>query len=242
MKRTEQQIRDEITLREASLADARRELEAGELTKLQAATIEAREEVALRDAYDELSEATASGARRRPTRRRRRWILLVGLGCFLVAVIVVLWTSLAARQPGNSVTGGVSLSRAQQVTQYLSEAQADVANGNVVAALGAYQAVLAISPKNVAALTQTGWLDFSAGSSNTSPTLVSLGIRDLRKAITYGPRDPAPRLYYAIVADSTPGNKTLARNEFKLFLALKPSSAQLAIAQPFLQQLGLSRS
>jgi cytochrome c-type biogenesis protein CcmH/NrfG len=242
LKRSEQQIRDEITLREASLADARRELAAGELTRLQAATIEAREELALRQANEELGEATAEDARRRPSRRRRRWVLLAGLGCFLVAVIVILWSSLAVRQAGNSVTGNVSLGRAQQVTQLLTEAEADVANGNVVAALSAYQQVLTLSPKNVAALTQIGWLDFSAGSSNTNPTLVSLGIKDLRKAITYAPRDPAPRLYYAIVADSTPGNVALAKSEFKVFLALKPSSAQLAIAQPFLQQLGLSNS
>ncbi|MHB8379237.1 MAG: tetratricopeptide repeat protein [Acidimicrobiales bacterium] len=242
MKRTPQQIRDEITLREASLADARRELEAGELTRLQAATIEAREELALRRAYEELGDVTDDAARRRPTRRRRRWVLLVGLGCFLVAIIVILWSSLAVRQAGNSVTGNVSLSPAQHVTQLLLQAEADVAGGNVVAALTAYQDVLILSPKNVAALTQTGWLDFSAGSSNTNPTLVSLGIKNLRKAITYAPADPAPRLYYAIVADSTPGNGALAKSEFKVFLALKPSAAQLAVARPFLAGLGLSTS
>ncbi|HEV3186497.1 MAG TPA: hypothetical protein VGZ04_00455 [Acidimicrobiales bacterium] len=242
MKRSEQQIRDEITLREASLADARRELEAGELTKLQAATIEAREEVALRLAYEELGEATSDDARRRPTRRRRRWVLLMGLGCFLIAVIVVLWSSLAVRQAGNSITGNVALNQAQHVTQLLSEAEADVANGNVVAALSAYQEVLTLSPKNVQALTQTGWLDFSAGSSNTNPTLVSLGIKNLRSAIAYAPRDPAPRLYYAIVAASTPGNTALAKNEFNVFLSLKPSAAQLDIARPFLAGLGLSTS
>ncbi|HUY17209.1 MAG TPA: hypothetical protein VMV11_06570 [Acidimicrobiales bacterium] len=242
MKRSEQQIRDEIALREASLADARRELEAGELTRLQAATIEAREEIALREAYEKLGEATDGDARKRPARRRRRWVLLAGLGCFLVAVLVVLWSSLAARQPGNSVTGNLSLSPAEQVTQWLTQAEADVARGQIVLALNAYQKVLTLSPKNVAALTQTGWLDFSAGSSNTNPTLVSIGIKNLREAIAYAPRDPAPRLYYAIVADSTPGNSALAKSEFKVFLALKPSAAQLAIARPFLTGLGLASS
>jgi tetratricopeptide (TPR) repeat protein len=242
VKRSEQQIRDEITLREASLADARRELAAGELTRLQAATIEAREELALRLAYEELGEATSEGVRRRPARRRRRWVLLTGLGCFLLAVIVVLWSSLAVRQAGNSITGNVSLNRSQQVTQLLSEAESDVANGNVVAALSAYQEVLTLSPKNVAALTQTGWLDFSAGSSNTNPTLVALGIKHLRSAIAYAPRDPAPRLYYAIVAASTPGNTALAKTEFNVFLRLKPSAAQLDIARPFLTGLGISTS
>ena len=62
MKQSEQQLLDEISLREASLADARRELEAGELTALQAATIEARESLALARVRQEL--------RRGPRRRQ----------------------------------------------------------------------------------------------------------------------------------------------------------------------------
>jgi cytochrome c-type biogenesis protein CcmH/NrfG len=242
MRRTEQQILDEIALREASLADARRERDAGELTVLEAATIEARETVALAMARDELFELARTGSKSHAGRRRRTWLLVVGLLCLLVAAIVVLYASIAPRQAGNSITGSVSLSRAQQVTQLLTEAQADVANGNVVAALNAYQGVLNLDPKNVAALTQTGWLDFSAGSSDKNAALVTLGEKYLRSAIAYAPRNAAPRLYYAIVADSTPGNRTLATNEFKVFLALHPSAAQLAIARPFLSALGLSSS
>jgi len=167
-------------------------------------------------------------------------MLLVALVCFFVAASLLLFSSLSPRQPGNSITGSISLGRAQKVTQLLSEAEADIANGNVVAALSAYQQVLAISPKNVPALTQSGWLDFSAGSSGVNATLVKLGVKDLREAIGYAPRNPAPRLYYAIVADSTPNNQTLAKREFRVFLALQPSPGQLAVARPFLRQLGLS--
>ena len=164
----------------------------------------------------------------------------MGLSCILTAAIVVLWASISPRQPGSSITGSVSLSRAQQITQLLSDAQADVANGNVVAALSAYRDVLSLDPTNVDALTQSGWLDFSAGSSKKDASLVTLGIKDLRAAIAHAPRNPAPRLYYAIVADSTPGNGALATSEFKVFLALHPSAGQLAIARPFLSALGLS--
>jgi tetratricopeptide (TPR) repeat protein len=169
-------------------------------------------------------------------------MLLVALVCFFVAASLLLWSSLSPRQPGNSITGSVSLGRAQHVTQLLSEAEADIANGNVVAALSAYQQVLALSPKNVPALTQSGWLDFSAGSSDANPALVKLGVKDLREAIYYAPRNPAPRLYYAIVADSTPDNRALAKSEFQVFLALQPSPGQLAIARPFLKHLGLATS
>jgi hypothetical protein len=61
----------------------------------------------------------------------------------------------------------------------------------------------------------------------------------LRKAIALAPKEAAPRLYYGIVADSTPGNQALAKSEFEVFLALKPSAGQLAIAKPFLAKLDL---
>jgi tetratricopeptide (TPR) repeat protein len=241
MKQSAQQLRDEIVLREASLADARRELAAGELSPLQAAAIEAREELALRRAREELAGLSGEGTQR-GGRRRRRSLLWLGLGCFVVVIGIVLSSSVVLRQAGTSITGSVSLSTQQRVTQLLDEAQADVASGNVVSALSAYQEVLAISPKNAAALTQVGWLDFSAGSSDTNPALVALGIKDLRSAITDAPSNAAARLYYAIVADSTPHNIAIAKSEFRVFLALHPSKAQLAIAAPFLKQLGLATS
>jgi cytochrome c-type biogenesis protein CcmH/NrfG len=243
MRQSEQQLRDEIVLREASLADARRELAAGELTTIQAATIEAREELALARVRQELSELTESTPTRPSRRRRRRRSLLViGLLCFLAVIIIVLWSSIELRQAGTQITGNVSLSNSQQVTQLLTEAQADVADGNVSAALAAYDSVLGLNPKNVPALTETGWLDFSAGSSDTNPSLVAIGVKDLREAIAYGPRNTAARLYYAIIADSTPGNEALAKNEFRVFLALHPSKGQLAIARQFLIALKLPTS
>jgi cytochrome c-type biogenesis protein CcmH/NrfG len=240
MNKNEQQIRDEIALREASLADARRELDIGELSVTEAAAIEAKETVALTKARAELKALNTAGPLRSATRRRRRWLLLSALGCFFIAAAVLLWSSLSPRQAGTSDTGGLSLGHSQQVTQLLNEAEADLANGNVVAALSAYEQVLVISPKNVAALTETGWLDFSAGSSKSDATLVALGVKDLRMAIVDGPKNPAPRLYYAIVADSTKGNTALAKSEFEVFLKLHPSKGELAIARPFLKALGLT--
>ncbi len=241
MKQSAQQLRDEIVLREASLADARREREAGELSALEAATIEAREEMALRRAREELAglgedEGRGSG------RRRRRSLLWIGLGSFFLVIIIVLASSIELRQADNSITGNVSLSHQQEVTQLLSEAQTDVAEGNVTAALSAYQQVLALSPKNASALTEVGWLDFSAGSADTNPALVSLGIKELGTAIKDAPRNAAAHLYYAIAAYSIPHNQSVAMSQLKLFLALHPSKAQLAIAAPILKELGMSSS
>lgn len=240
MKQSEAQLRDEITLREASIADARRELAAGDLAPLLAASIESRELLALAKARATLELLEHSRSPQQRKRRRRRWLLVVALLCFFVAAVIFLVHSIGVRQPGNTITGSPTLTTSQRITQLLNNAEVDIANGNVNDALDAYTEVLVLEPKNVSALTQRGWLVFSAGSSDVSPALVTQGVKDLREAIAYAPRDPAPRLYYAIVADSTKGNTALAKKEFRIFLALKPSTAQLAIAKKFLQQLGMA--
>jgi len=243
MSRAEQQLRDEIMLREASLLDARKEHDAGELSSAELELIEDREHEAIARATVALDElvtqvnvvsAPASG------RVRHRRLLVVGLVCLAGALGVFLWSTFSTRQAGNSITGSIALGNQQKVQQYLSEAEADVANGNVVAALNAYQSVLAIDAKNVQALTQAGWLDFSAGSSDQNLKIMTVGVNYLRQAIVLAPRLAAPRLYYAIVADSTPGNEAIAKRQFEEFLALKPSAGQLAIAKPFLKKLGIT--
>lgn len=241
MKRDANQLRDEIALREASICDARGERNSGELSDEQFTLIRDRESSALERARAELvrvERAPLALARSRPRIRRRRWLILAVL-CFSVVISAVLVGALSPRQAGNSGTGSLSLSSGQQVQRLLTQAEADVANGDLTAALSAYQQVLALSSGNVAALTESGWLDFSAGSAARNATLVKVGVKDLEKAITLAPRSAAARLYFAIVADATPGNQRVARTEFEEFLRLRPSKGQMAIATPFLRRLGL---
>lgn len=231
--------RDEIALREASLADATHERARGELSAEGFALIENRERAALERARAALAEAVDEPRVRRVRRRRGRW-LVVAFTAFALAAAALLWSSLSPRQAGNSITGSVTLNASQKVTALLSEAEADVANGNVVAALSAYQQVLALRANNVVALTQSGWLDFSAGSADHKLALVRLGVHTLERALALAPRNPATRLYYAIVAASTPGEGALAKREFSIFLTLHPSVGQLAVAKPFLVQFKLA--
>ena len=243
MSRAEQQLRDEIALREASLLDARKERAGGELSVAELELIEAREYEAIvraNVALDQLAAQVSAPSVSAPRRVRHRRLLVVGLLCLAGALGIFLWSTISARQAGNSITGSIALGNQQKLQQYLTEAEADVANGNVVAALSAYQNVLAIQPKNVQALTQAGWLDFSAGSSAQNLKIMKIGVSFLREAIVLAPRLAAPRLYYAIVADSTPGNEATAKRQFEEFLALKPSAGQLAIAKPFLKKLGIT--
>ena len=237
--REQELLTNEVTLREASLLDARRELESGELSSEQFASIEARERHAITAAKARLTSLEESGPVVQSRRvRKKRWLVL-GIFCVAVALGGILWSAVSPRQAGNSATGDLALSNAQKVQQYLGEAEVDIAHGNAVTALDAYRAVLVLDPKNVPALTQVGWLEFSAGSSSKNLKVMRAGVNDLREAIALAPRSAAPRLYYGIVADSTPGNQALAKSEFEVFLALKPSKGQLAIATPFLEKLGL---
>ncbi len=225
---------DEIALREASLADAKGEHERGDLDEASYLAIVARESSALVRARSQLDAAQLLSPK---ARTRRRMYLVVAGASFAFAILVVLWSAVVPRQAGNSITGSPSLGRAAQITQYLSEAEADTANNNLVAALDAYQGVLALDPTNVVALTQSGWLDFSAGSAQHNAATLNLGLTRLRRAIDLAPRAPAAHLYYAIAAASTAGNSALAHVQFREFLALRPSRALLAVAQPFLSRL-----
>ncbi len=237
------EIDDELALREASLADARREFAAGELSDAAIATIEARERAAIAVLVERaaaIAEPEAPGHDRPVVRvRRRRWLVVAALA-FACALAVILWSAIVPRQAGTSITGSVSLGHRAQITQLLTEAEADVANQNDVAALAAYAQVLGLDPRNVVALTQTGWLDFSAGSSAKDARLVAYATSMLRHAITLAPSDPGARLYYAIAASDTPGNAALAKAQFRVFLTLHPSAAQQAVAAPYLARYGLT--
>jgi cytochrome c-type biogenesis protein CcmH/NrfG len=242
---TFQSMHDEIALREASLLDARREHALGELSDEALAEIVTRETAAITRLKEHLAvieaEVTEDVSPPMPATKRlrkKKW-LYVALVSFLLAAIALLWLEVAPRQAGNSITGSISLSKGQQVSRLLIQAQDDIAQNNVVAALSAYEQILTLTPSNVTALTQVGWLDFSAGSSSNHSAVVSLGLSDLREAISLAPSNPAPRLYYAIAAFSTPGNDSVAKAQFSVFLKLSPSAVQRAIAAPYLTRLGL---
>lgn len=85
MNREEQQLRDEIALREASLGDAKREFESGELTKERYEAIVSREETAIVLASDKIGSLVAP-APKVPVRRirKKRW-LVVAITAFSLA-------------------------------------------------------------------------------------------------------------------------------------------------------------
>jgi cytochrome c-type biogenesis protein CcmH/NrfG len=231
-----QRLHDEIALREASRADILKELAAGELTSAQAQDLLAREDEALATARAAL--ATTVPPTPKPARRHPRRRLVVALVSFSLAIAGVLVVSLAPRQAGDQITGGLSLSTKNNITRLLQQAEEDVASGHAALALDAYQRVLTIDPTNTTAMVQSGWLTFSAGASARQSDLVASGISQLRHAIRLHPRSAAAHLYYGIVALSA-RRQNVGRAQLAQFLRLSPSKGQMAVARPFLRQVGL---
>jgi cytochrome c-type biogenesis protein CcmH/NrfG len=244
---TRAQLLDEITLREASLRDAQRELDAGELSLEAFEQLRARETALLETLRHELASlpidaptSPVAEARASSGGRTRRMRYLVGaLLAFAVAVGIVLAHSFSTRQAGDSITGSISLSTSQQVTALLSQAEGDTANGNLTAALTAYQGVLSIEPNNVTALTESGWLTFSAGTSTKNLIVIQRGVDELHRAVEIDGNNSAALLYYGIAAYDVPGSKTVSKKILTQFLKTQPSRALLLIANHYLVALGL---
>jgi tetratricopeptide (TPR) repeat protein len=247
-------LRDEIALRRASIDDARAEFDAGELSGAELSAVVAREEAAIEVAQKRLAESDAAapdvveGADadagqppRRPARRHRRAYLITAVVSFALAAAVAIVLVVQPRQPGSSDTGSVSATVRQQVVRLLSQAEIDEALGRSSSALEAFNQALALDPRNVEALTQAGWLTFSAGSAAKDVAVVRRGEDLLARAVVLAPRDPAPRMYYAIAAASIPGSRAMATAQFRIFLTLRPSAQLLALARPWLLELKLAR-
>jgi tetratricopeptide (TPR) repeat protein len=244
-------LRDEIALRQASIADARAERDAGELTEAQFTELEARELVSIEHASAALEtlEANfpitpaveaATSPPTRPARRHRRGYLIIALVSFTLAAIVAVVLAVQPRQPGNSDTGSVGGSIAERVHRLLAQGEIDEAVGSTASALAAFNQALALDPRNVEALTQSGWLYFSAGSASKDLALIKRGEESLNRAAALAPTNPAPRLYLGIAAASTPGSRAAAVAQFREFIALHPSAQLLALARPWLIELGLA--
>ena len=235
--RNRETILDEIALRRASIVDAHEEFATGDLSQDELTALVERDERAIAKLEEELASWVEVAPKK--IRRRRKSLLILGVSCLLFAALGSVVAALSLRQAGSSSTGNLSLSQSQRIHQLSLQAEADLAGGNVTAALSAYQQVLELSPQNPEALIQSGWLTFSAGSTTKDAKLMSRGITLLAKSISVAPLNPAAHLYYGIVAASTPQNQALAKSQFKLFLRLHPSAAQRAIAKPFLSRYGL---
>ncbi len=181
--------------------------------------------------HDPASRSAATGT---PHRRRRRRILVaaavvVGIGCVVWAVA----SHVSTRLPGESATGSVTLTGSQQTDRTLAQAETLESQGDVVEALGLYEAVLRRDPTQEQALAEVGWLEYEAGAQGKKASLLSLGERQEQEAERADAGDFAPHLYLGSMLLAQ-GDPTAAVAQYRQFLADRPPRATVTAAVPFI--------
>jgi tetratricopeptide (TPR) repeat protein len=208
-----------------SLADLDAEHDAGDLSDEDYAQLKSRYQAAQARETEqcERDSAPAGGAESRP---HWRGIATVAL----IVAVAVGAGALVARSAGDrvandSVTGSIE----QGSNDKLARAQALVQQGKVLDAVKAYDAILRTDPKNVAALSQRGWVIRGAG-------LIDDGLTYIDRAIAADPTYPDAHFFKAMILWKDKGDAAAAVPEFRLFLANAAAPADAAQVEPLLRQ------
>jgi cytochrome c-type biogenesis protein CcmH len=176
----------------------------------------------------------AGGSRGRS--RRATWLLRGGVAAFLAALVLAAALHVAARQPGQTATGSVPLTAAEQEARTLDQAASDVNGGQLGPAATLYQSVLAKDPHNEVALAQLGWVEYRVGSAGASSSLLADARAKLERAESLAPGDYAARLYLGTLLLLEDHDASAAVTQYRAFLADNPPASVLHQAAPELRQ------
>ena len=166
-------------------------------------------------ATDSVTEAAPGPAGRR-VRRRLRWALaLAGSVALIGAAGLLVMRSSGERLPNQPATGNVPQSPLVQAEML------DQAGKDPVAALRAYDGVLATTPESVEALAREGWLLARLGKEANQPNLLARSQTLLDKAVTIEPDYPAARAWRGLLYQFT-GKPALAVCDLRAYLSLAP--------------------
>lgn len=169
----------------------------------------------------------------RRQRRRRRWLLWGGIALCAAAAVVLVAALVAPRLPGQTSSGTVRLSSAEQLQRTLGQAQLLESKGNASQALALYHEVLMKDPTQEQALAESGWLEFEAGVSAHNGKLLSDGQAAETEAEQVDPTAYAPHLYLGSML-LVEGHAGDAASEFSLFLQSDPPLPAEQTAWPFI--------
>jgi len=125
--------------------------------------------------------------RRLGSRRSRLVIGIAAAACFAVAATLLAASLAGVRLPGESATGSVSLSSAQQEQETLDRAAILGSAGEAAEAVQLYNQVLRTDPDQPNALTYGGWLVRLAGLSSKNQVVVAEGDASVAKAVKVAP-------------------------------------------------------
>lgn len=198
------------------------------------------------------ADPPAPPPRRRRSRLRRalgRRRVRAALGAVLAVCVVGLVALFALRAagvrlPGETVSGGPSLSSTQEVRQDLQQARQLGASGDVTDALTLYQRVLAVEPHQPEALAYRGWLLRLTGLQDRShpagTELVDAGRASIEEALAADPTYGDAHLFLGITLLEDAHELLPAVAQFRLALADHASASLVSATRPVL--LGAFRS
>lgn len=167
-----------------------------------------------------------------PVRRRRRILLWGSVTLFVAAAVVLVTAEVTARLPGQTATGSITLSRAQQQQRTLAQAQVLESENEDAQALALYQQVLQQDPTQEQALAESGWLEFEAGVVAKSGTLLSDGQAEEQRALRADPTGYTPHLYLGSMLLAE-GQFPAAAGQYTQFLADDPPVSLEQTAWPY---------
>jgi len=225
---------------EQSIDDLERERQLGEVDPKDFAILQARYGARLQAVAAEIADLTSSGRtepslssatekaaesgrsvsqssrwRRRLGSRRVRLILGITATCCFVAAATLLAASLAGvRLPGESATGSVSLSTAQQEQETLDRAAILGSEGQVAEAVQLYNEVLQKDPDQPDALAYGGWLVRLAGLAARNRVVLARGDASVARAVKVAPRFPDGHALYGVVLYLDYGSAMAAVTQF----------------------------
>jgi tetratricopeptide (TPR) repeat protein len=176
----------------------------------------------------------AAGQRTRKPITRNRALLIGGVLSLLagIAVAIVL-SNTSTRLPGETETGGVSLSTQQTIQRELAQGETLEEEGQYSEALQVFQKVISQDPANGVALSEAGWLEFEAGVLGPSKSSLQEGQSTEERAVSVDPGLPAAHAYLGSMyfLEKNPG---LAVIQYSQFIADGPSALEL---NPFLPDI-----
>jgi len=167
--------------------------------------------------------------RRQLGNRRVRRVLVIGAAvCFVTAATLLAASLAGVRLPGESATGSVSLSSAQQEQQTLDRAAILGSEGQIAQAVQLYNEVLRVDPNQPNALTYDGWLVRLAGLSSKDQVVLARGDASVARAVKVAPGYPDAHALMGVILYEDLARSSAAVAQFRAAVAAGASKSLLA--------------
>ena len=153
--------------------------------------------------------------RRLASRRARLVIGIAAAACFVVAATLLAASLAGVRLPGESASGSVSLSSAQQEQETLDRAAILGSEGQAAEAVQLYNQVLQADPNQPDALTYGGWLVRLAGLSSKNRLVLARGDASVARAVKVAPGYPDGHALLGVILYEDFGRPLAASVQFR---------------------------